>query len=54
VFSDKNCVNRVFTGSVVGSPAWAARSLTSWSVAAGVDATGELVSPRMRARPATS
>jgi hypothetical protein len=27
IFSDKNCVNRIFTGSVVGSPAWAPRSI---------------------------
>ncbi len=27
IFSDKNCVNRVFTGSIVGSPAWAPRSI---------------------------
>jgi hypothetical protein len=27
IFSDKNCVNRIFTGSVVGSPAWAPRSV---------------------------
>jgi hypothetical protein len=40
VFSDKNCVNRVFTGSIVGSPAWAPRSLTAWSLPPGVDAAG--------------
>ena len=27
IFTDKNCVNRIFTGSVVGSPAWAPRSI---------------------------
>lgn len=27
IFSDQNCVNRIFTGSVVGSPAWAPRSI---------------------------
>ena len=27
IFSDKNCVNRVFTGSIVGSPAWAPRTI---------------------------
>jgi hypothetical protein len=27
IFTDKNCVNRVFTGSIVGSPAWAPRTV---------------------------
>jgi uncharacterized membrane protein YgcG len=27
IFTDKNCVNRVFTGSIVGSPAWAPRTI---------------------------
>jgi hypothetical protein len=27
IFSDKNCVNRIFTGSVVGSPAYAPRTV---------------------------
>jgi hypothetical protein len=27
IFSDKNCVNRIYTGSVVGSPAFAPRSV---------------------------
>ena len=26
IFTDKNCVNRIFTGSIVGSPAWAPRT----------------------------
>jgi hypothetical protein len=45
VFSDKNCVNRVFTGSIVGSPAWAPRTVTDWAVPAGADATGADVIP---------
>jgi hypothetical protein len=45
VFSDKNCVNRVFTGSVVGSPAWAPRTITDWALPAGEDATGAPVVP---------
>jgi hypothetical protein len=27
IFSDKSCVNRIFTGSIVGSPAWAPRTV---------------------------
>ena len=27
IFSDRNCVNRIFTGSIVGSPAWAPRTV---------------------------
>src|SRR5205085_3194795 len=27
VFTDNHCVNRIFTGSVVGSPAWAPRTV---------------------------
>jgi len=27
IFSDKNCVNRIFSGSIVGSPAWAPRTV---------------------------
>jgi hypothetical protein len=27
IATDKNCVNRVFTGSIVGSPAWAPRAI---------------------------
>ncbi len=27
IFTDKSCVNRVFTGSIVGSPAWAPRTI---------------------------
>src|SRR5207249_3075282 len=27
VFTDNHCVNRIFTGSVVGSPAWAPRTI---------------------------
>ncbi len=50
VFSDKNCVNRIFTGSIVGSPAWAPRSVQNPNpgvpaLPAGVDATGAIVSP---------
>ena len=26
IFTDSNCVNRIFTGSVVGSPAFAPRT----------------------------
>ena len=32
VFSDKNCVNRIYTGSVVGGPAWAPRGVTDGRV----------------------
>jgi hypothetical protein len=45
VFSDKNCVNRVFTGSVVGSPAWAPRTITEWSLIPSTDVTGADVVP---------
>src|SRR5438034_3597367 len=27
IFTDNHCVNRIFTGSVVGSPAWAPRTI---------------------------
>src|SRR5204862_1806502 len=27
VFTDNHCVNRIFTGSIVGSPAWAPRTI---------------------------
>jgi hypothetical protein len=27
IFSDSDCVNRIFTGSIVGSPAWAPRAV---------------------------
>ena len=27
IFSDKDCVNRIFTGSIVGSPSWAPRTI---------------------------
>jgi hypothetical protein len=43
VFSDKNCVNRIYTGSVVGGPAWAPRSVTNWVAENGADATGAAV-----------
>ncbi len=43
VFSDKNCVNRIYTGSVVGGPAWAPRSVTDWGAENGTDATGAAV-----------
>ena len=43
VFSDKNCVNRIYTGSVVGGPAWAPRGLTDWTLENAADATGASV-----------
>ena len=40
VFSDKNCVNRIYTGSVVGGSAWAPRGVTDWTLESAADATG--------------
>jgi hypothetical protein len=48
IFSDSSCVNRIFTGSVVGSPAWAPRTIgggtpappTNWGGASASTSSG--------------
>ena len=54
VFSDKNCVNRIFTGSIVGGPAWAPRSVSRPDAASerrGHDCRRGAAVPPTRAAP---